>query len=309
MTTRTIRGLVVASSLLTGLALIAAGPPPQSETGDRSTETTTWTAEDCAACHEDSVAALAGGPHVSLPGWSAETSCAACHGDPTAHFEAGGEAPIRSFGPATPFLEKIDTCRSCHGDTHPLFQAGPHAQAGMDCASCHTVHGVKDTGAAGRALLPAAERGTVRKIDGISASCAECHGDVAADFELNERHRLQEGILTCASCHDPHAPADRVRLAGFKQEACIDCHTDKGGPFIFEHGSSKVDGCVACHTPHGSVNRHMLTFQATGDLCYSCHAVVPGFHGGTPQRFTAATNCTNCHSSIHGSNFDPFFLK
>ena len=108
--------------------------------------------------------------------------------------------------------------------------------------------------------------------------------------------------------HD-HGRIGRVRLAGFKQEACIDCHTDKGGPFIFEHGSSKVDGCVACHTPHGSVNRHMLTFQATGDLCYSCHAVLPSFHGGTPQRFTANTNCTNCHSSIHGSNFDPFFMK
>jgi len=98
-------------------------------------------------------------------------------------------------------------------------------------------------------------------------------------------------------------------LGGFKDETCIDCHTDKGGPFVFEHGSVQVEGCVACHTPHGSINRHLLTFQSTGELCYSCHATVPGFHVGTPPRFTFATNCTNCHSSIHGSNLDPFFLK
>jgi DmsE family decaheme c-type cytochrome len=147
-------------------------------------------------------------------------------------------------------------------------------------------------------------------MDGVSAACAECHADVAHDFEFNERHRLQEGILTCTSCHDPHGPSDRMRLAAFKQEACIDCHTDKGGPFVYEHGSSRVDGCVACHTPHGSVNRHLLTFQATGELCYSCHAVVPAFHvAGSPPRFGLDTNCTNCHSSIHGSNLDPFFLK
>jgi hypothetical protein len=49
----------------------------------------------------------------------------------------------------------------------------------------------------------------------------------------------------------------------------------------------------------------MLLFQNVAELCFSCHATVPGFHA----RFTLETQCTNCHSSIHGSNFDPFFLK
>ena len=35
------------------------------------------------------------------------------------------------------------------------------------------------------------------------------------------------------------------------------------------------------------------------------YLVVPGFH----TRFTNESVCTNCHSTIHGSNFDAAFLK
>jgi hypothetical protein len=51
----------------------------------------------------------------------------------------------------------------------------------------------------------------------------------------------------------------------------------------------------------------MLAFQDLGQLCYSCHAEVPGFHLG--GRFGEDANCTNCHSAIHGSNFHPAFLQ
>jgi hypothetical protein len=40
---------------------------------------------------------------------------------------------------------------------------------------------------------------------------------------------------------------------------------------------------------------------------------VPAFHGGAnlaaPPRFGLDTQCTNCHAAIHGSNFDPLFLR
>lgn len=305
MNRRSIRTALFGASLLAGLALVAAGPAPP-PMGD---DPPAWTVEDCALCHEDVVGSLSGQPHAAPTGWTADNACAACHGDPTEHFEGGGDPPMPSLKTASTF-ELVDTCGNCHGDTHPRFLASPHARAGVACTSCHTIHGEHAAGAAGRVMLPPPQSGSAGRIDGISGFCADCHADVAHDFELNERHRLQEGILTCVSCHDPHTPATRTVLGGFKQEACIDCHADKGGPFVFEHGSVKVEGCTACHTPHGSVNRHLLTFQATGELCFSCHAMVPGFHvAGNPTRFGFDTNCTNCHSSIHGSNFDPFFLK
>jgi DmsE family decaheme c-type cytochrome len=264
----------------------------------------------CAACHEDQVAALAHGPHAALDRdglaamAGAADSCAACHGDATAHLEAGGGAETMfAFGDAETATAKSQACLACHGDAHPSFLAGPHAAAGLDCTSCHGIH--SNTGTWSQLKAGTAPPVDQRELGEASASCYSCHGDVFAQFQFNERHRLNEGILDCTSCHDPHGRSDRVQLGGFKHEMCVSCHTDKGGPFVFEHAASRVEGCVACHSPHGSPNRHLMPFQRVTELCYSCHAVVPGFH----SRFTLETVCTNCHSSIHGSNFDPFFLK
>ena len=46
-------------------------------------------------------------------------------------------------------------------------------------------------------------------------------------------------------CHNPHEPSERLRLGGFKQEECVACHADKGGPSVFEHPAQRVEGCVA----------------------------------------------------------------
>ena len=54
---------------------------------------------------------------------------------------------------------------------------------------------------------------------GGTKTCAACHQDVFAKFNLNERHRLQEGVLDLH--HLPQSrtsPATRERLGGFKQE-------------------------------------------------------------------------------------------
>ncbi|MEE9162288.1 MAG: cytochrome c3 family protein, partial [Candidatus Neomarinimicrobiota bacterium] len=173
--------------------------------------------------------------------------------------------------------------------------ASPHARDGLDCQVCHSVHQPAPGGLAHAQLL----------VKGVTETCRECHADQLAKFQLNERHRLLEGILDCATCHDPHEPPP-AWLGGFKQEACLSCHTDKQGPFAFEHGGILVEGCAVCHDPHGSPNRHMLTFQRVEDQCISCHAVLPMFH----LRFREQDpNCTNCHASIHGSNLSPYFLR
>ena len=274
--------------------------------------------EVCGDCHEEYVDSVALGPHslfesshwsLAEAGLSVEVSCEACHGDATLHLEEeGGEGSIFSFGNVPP---GETPCLSCHQTSHPRFLASPHAEAGMSCTSCHSVHSASPAGPPLlQAVVTAAKLARAR---GTSATCYECHQEAFAEFEFNERHRLQEGILECSSCHDPHAPTQRAMLTSAAKEPCVTCHTDKEGPFIFEHGSVMVEGCTACHSPHGSPNRHMLASQDGGELCFSCHAVVPQFHAGfnpaAPPRFDLTTNCVNCHSAIHGSNFDPFFLK
>lgn len=276
-------------------------------------------AETCAQCHPDQVEQFAGNPHTVLndPAWGEYDveggSCISCHEGAAEHVEAGGGmGNILSYGEGTSAQVASRACLECHTDTHPRFFTSEHAQAGVGCTSCHAVHQPAHDSVAlldpPGDLMDSADPAT--DLDQSSMVCAQCHTDVLAKFEMNERHRLQEGILSCTSCHNPHERATRARLGGFKhQQTCMECHTDKGGPFIFEHGSSRVDGCTACHDPHGSPNRHMLAFQDLGQLCYSCHAEVPGFHLGSPVRLGQDANCTNCHSAIHGSNFDPFFLK
>ncbi len=277
-------GFICLTILMSSL-LVAASPVKQ--TVDIGT---------CAECHEDTCAdfklARHAGLETQLVAEEAETqlSCAKCHGDPTQHLEAGGGTDtIFSFKESGIAQTKAQKCLSCHAGTRARFFASPHGKAAMDCTNCHD---------------DLMKKASIRKRP--SDICVTCHSDVDAKFQMNERHRLQEGILECTTCHDQHAPDSRERLGGFKHQACMQCHTDKGGPFLYEHGASRIEGCQACHEVHGSPNRHLLVQQSVSDLCFSCHMTAVSWHA----RFNSqTTNCTVCHSTIHGSNLDKRFLK
>jgi DmsE family decaheme c-type cytochrome len=297
------------------LLLLVGGSVIANHGGLAAAETMPAAMEQCGDCHDDVVGALALTPHSALEseGWElpegATASCTACHGDASKHLEeGGGEGTIFNFQGELPSVV-TDRCMACHTNTHPRFAASPHAQAGLSCTGCHSVHGGNST-----AAMVASPSGSasLAGVDAKSTACYDCHAEIFTQFEFNERHRLQEGILQCTTCHNPHEPQTRAMLGAFKQEMCIDCHTDKGGPFVYEHGSVRVEGCVACHEPHGGTGRHQLLHQNQAELCYSCHVEVPTFHfgfGSGPPRFGLMAQCTNCHSAIHGSNFDPFFLN
>lgn len=241
--------------------------------------------ETCAECHEDMAKAFLSTPH------SANT-CIACHDDPEKHLEEGGGPNIFAYTSDDFANEKSKKCLTCHTRSSARYLASPHGKSSMDCTTCHVIHAEKTMAA----LLKTSPL----------KNCATCHQDVFAQFQLNERHRLQEGTLNCSTCHNPHEPSARERLGGFKHETCLTCHTDKGGPYLYEHGASRIEGCTSCHEVHGSPNRHMLTHQSTADLCFSCHGAAPDWH----SRFDSySTNCTVCHATIHGSNLSKIFLK
>lgn len=244
--------------------------------------------ETCSECHEDLVKGFTSKPHSVIE----VNSCTACHGDSEKHLEEAEAGTIFAFKTTDVANEKSKKCLSCHTRTNSRYLASPHGKSSMDCTSCHVMHAEKTK----PSLLKAS----------ATKTCYMCHEDVFSLFQLNERHRLREGILSCTTCHNPHEPATRERLGGFKHESCLRCHTDKAGPFLYEHGASRIEGCTACHVVHGSPNRHMLTHQSIADLCFSCHTHSPSWH----SRFTSeTTNCTACHSTVHGSNLSKIFLK
>jgi DmsE family decaheme c-type cytochrome len=305
MTRRRLTLLAIAAALV--LAAASRAPAGRAAANDKAGSIDATT---CANCHDERVAVFAHNAHSVLDTKGlaeragATFSCAACHGDVSKHVEEnGGAGSIFAFGGKELASVKTQRCLTCHADVHPNFRHGPHGKAGMSCTDCHSIHS-SDPGSP-VLLQPAPAGHLIAQRSGTSAVCAECHGDIVARFRLNEHHRLQEGILECTSCHNPHDVQTRTLLGGFKQEDCATCHADKTGPYVYEHASVRVEGCVACHDPHGSVNRHQLKFQSEGELCLSCHNALPSFH----SRFTLETNCTNCHTSIHGSNFSPFFLQ
>ncbi len=255
----------------------------------------------CQACHGAVVEA-----GLSHPlGEGVGATCEGCHRDAEGHAANPAAASgMMTFAGELPSA-RADACGECHAAAHPVGTS-LHRQAGVACNDCHRSHLPASDAAA---VLPAG----YADLDAASSTCAGCHEAVLTEFAFNERHRLAEGSLSCVSCHDPHDAEPRSLLGSASESGCIDCHRNAAGPFVFEHSAQPVDGCGACHEPHGSPNRHLLSHQRVGDLCYTCHVVVPQFHigfaPGAPARFGQDSVCTNCHTAIHGSNFDRDFLR
>ena len=267
--------------------------------------------QTCLECHDDQWASFRMSVHYQSEGegeW-AGNACESCHGPGSEHVESGGETPVifSSLGESSADT-KSNQCLACHGanESSYHFRSSDHIKGTIACSDCHKPH----AGARYNNLQAPIAGARTDDLDYRAGqeACLRCHKEIQTDVNLNERHRINEGMVKCADCHNQHGRATRTELGGFKYDTCVECHTDKEGPWVWEHLSNRVEGCTACHTPHGNVNRHMLTHQNVGELCYSCHVLVAGFHQpGT--RFANDANCTNCHAAIHGSNINEFFLR
>ncbi|MEQ8860034.1 MAG: cytochrome c3 family protein [Pseudomonadales bacterium] len=259
----------------------------------------------CGACH--ATVLEAGHSHPLAGTREGAPACADCHVQAEVHAANPlGASTMMTFADEAA-RARSDACAGCHASAHPRRGTSPHQQAGVACNDCHVTHSPATPDSA--RLLPAG----YQDLDAASATCVACHEAVFTQFAFNERHRLAEGSVTCVSCHDPHDAEPRSLLGHAGESRCVSCHRSAAGPFVFEHSASRVDGCGSCHEPHGSPNRHLLTHQQVGELCYSCHVLVPQFHigfaPGAPARFGQDSVCTNCHTAIHGSNFDRNFLR
>jgi predicted CXXCH cytochrome family protein len=64
-----------------------------------------------------------------------------------------------------------------------------------------------------------------------------------------------------------------------------------------------MENCANCHEPHGTSNPQLLKTRMPR-VCDTCHD--SSRHPTQPQPLSSIKNfnrgCTNCHSTIHGSN-------
>jgi DmsE family decaheme c-type cytochrome len=254
--------------------------------------------EDCKTCHEKAVNGLAPTHHAGVA-----QSCAACHGDVTDHLksnlEKGEPGPIASMKKAKP-ADVNKTCQGCHEKTHNATWSGSaHERRGLACTSCHSVHDFKSSKAQ---LKTAQERDT----------CYSCHSAIRALGMRTSHHPVREGLMTCTSCHDAHdGSRPKMIKAEWTNELCLQCHTEKRGPFFWEHAPVR-ENCLNCHNPHGSNHDKLLVSQQPW-LCQRCHlntrhpgTVYTGINaaGDKPTASNRAVEhaCKNCHQNVHGGN-------
>ena len=263
-------------------------------------------AEICMICHEDISIAFEANPHLGKEmevDGTAHTGCETCHGPGQNHFDTLDRAAIRTFGDGDPTAES-GTCMGCHElqATHPDRIFDTHQASSVSCVSCHSIHSPAEPDR----LLAAP----------TSDLCGTCHSVEAAGFLLPFAHPLRNEAMDCADCHAPHGDSGgfMLRTSHANEGACLDCHSDKRGPFAFEHMPAAVGGCATCHQPHGSANPRMLVRHEVRLLCLECHTNSISAVGATPPAFhdlrsARIRNCTLCHTKIHGSHLSRALLR
>jgi len=264
-------------------------------------------AEVCKTCHADIYNAWEKSPHwkttLDTKEGPSHQGCESCHGPGSAHVAGGGDV-TKIFVFEGHSAKEIDArCMVCHagGTQHMNAINSVHSKNDVSCISCHSPHHAVTT----EFLLVKAQPGL----------CYSCHLAKKAEFDMPFHHRVNEGLIQCTDCHNPHGTVrpHQVRTSSAQDAICFTCHTDKQGPFVFEHQPVKVDGCESCHMVHGGPNPHMLKLSNVNLLCLQCHTT-SSFSGapGAPSFHNQASlfqSCVLCHSAIHGSNFDPTFFK
>lgn len=300
----------------------------------------------CTTCHDEnddpnpskidqrhpSVLAMAATKHgVKADGRT--PTCTSCHGDSEKHIKSAG-----SGGKGKPVMpdvtyrsntentasERAGRCLTCHeGDKRTHWAGSQHESRDIACTNCHNMHTKNDK---------------VMSKQTQAEVCFACHKTERALTHRMSTHPLDAGKMSCSDCHNPHGSnGPKLMVKTTIVETCLTCHTEKRGPFLWEH-TPVTEDCMNCHTPHGSTNQPLLKARAPW-LCEQCHqSPGSGHYGyfdanslpGGPAVTTANSNnassnpvnpitgqklkttapnprlamrgCVNCHSQIHGSN-------
>lgn len=234
-------------------------------------------------------------------------ACENCHGPGSNHVSAGGG---KGVGGLVTFRKdsgesverQNETCLNCHQrGIQTYWKASPHASRGMACVNCHTLM-EKTTDR--YQLAKVGDRTPFFNKQAQTEVCGQCHLQRRAQLLRSSHMPLREGKLTCTDCHNPHGTPNPSQLKQTSvNENCYTCHTERRGPFLYEH-PPVFENCANCHEPHGSVNDRLLKVTDPR-LCTQCH-MSSGGHPSNPRGrnsvFFFNRSCTNCHSQVHGSN-------
>lgn len=257
-------------------------------------------AETCVGCHTGYDATVNNTKH-GFKGNSrtpmATQGCESCHGPGEAHVNDPEKVKPLQFNKASA-KDANARCETCHNrGEHALWAGSQHENRNVKCIDCHSVH--------------AAQGATLMRAKTQQLTCAKCHQGITNKQQRFNHMPVREGKMQCSSCHNVHGSVNvkLLRVGTTVDQSCTSCHTEKRGPFLWEH-APVVDSCTTCHDSHGSNNDRMLVAKLPF-LCQRCHVTSrhpPTVYEGSTLMNTQNANkiygksCVNCHQQVHGSN-------
>jgi DmsE family decaheme c-type cytochrome len=314
--------LLILPFVALGAGNVYAQKQPDTNAAPPAKESDYVGAEACRVCHEDHYTDLENTPHYATRlnerGGPSKQLCEACHGPGRAHIEGGGDRKKIFIFEERSTEEVNKRCLTCHASrpSHINTTNSLHRQSEVSCIDCHSPH-----------------KAVTRENLLVKAQpdlCYSCHLQQKSQFNMPFHHRVNEGLIVCSDCHNPHGTREpwesdhlvrNVRTSASGDFVCFKCHKDKQGPFVFEHAAVKIEGCATCHIPHGGPNPHMLKYSNVDLQCLQCHTAAAFVHApvgtgattGFPvmsaQESTQQQACTLCHVQIHGSNFSNLLFR
>jgi DmsE family decaheme c-type cytochrome len=261
---------------------------------------TNYVGEDtCLTCHDtQSYKGTAHALKFNARTPAATHGCESCHGPGKEHAEAGGDKS-KILNPKTMEARAVsEVCTTCHDrGTHALWAGSQHDQRNVSCITCHSIHNPQ-----GPKQL---------KAESEMKLCATCHKNITNKQQRFNHMPVREEKLTCSSCHNVHGSSNArlLRVGTTIDESCTSCHTEKRGPYLWEH-APVADSCATCHDPHGSNNERLLVAKPPF-LCQRCHVTSrhpPTVYDGFVLKNSSNANkifgrsCVVCHQMVHGSN-------
>ncbi len=189
----------------------------------------------------------------------------------------------RSGAEGSGSLHQIDfdeaTCRQCHAAALTHFDRTPHAELVASCARCHG-----DVAAHARAEQEGEQSASMESLrsappDAVDRTCLQCHDRRSRAHWSGSIH--QRRGLSCTSCHSVHDPKSvRAALdAPTERETCYRCH-----PSV---------RAQSMRTSHHPIREGKLE-------CSSCHDV----HDATRPHLLKADSvnelCDRCHTDMRG---------
>lgn len=260
----------------------------------------------CATCHTDIAEGFAktfhGRKMLSDP--KLANACEACHGAGGAHADSGGDASKIINPKKLDSAAAAEFCLNCHKNKQlMLWKTGAHSTNNVSCLKCHSVH----NGVGRQSLISTTKNAKYDENVVKTDVCTTCHIKQRNDMRLPSHHPVPEGKMSCVSCHNPHGGIEGNLKADSAQELCAKCHSEKVGPFAYDHPPVS-DGCSNCHVVHGSSAQRLLK-QEQPYLCLSCHKFPHQVRSGpvtnvalSLKHIEQRRRCTDCHRDIHGSD-------